>query len=457
MPVKIPFNIIGGAYESRDRNNMQELINMFVEVDNTGGDAQVYLRGTHGLTEWFDSELDEEVRGFDIFAGVLYVIIGETLYSVTGPSGAGGIKTAKGTLGTSAGQCQIFNDGTKIAVCDGLNVYSQAGVTLTLIRTASHMAYQDGWFIISVPNTGSALASTDLATWVSIAAEGNPDFIVSLISDHRELILFGTKTTEINRNTGNSVLPFARTSGGFIETGCGAKYSPVKVNNSVYFLDDNNQVRVLNGLQTQIISTPSISYQIGELEDPQEATGYTYSIEGHVIYVLTFPGANITYCFDTTTNMWYKWSTGGYYNRHTSNCFIRYSGYNLVGDKSNGKIYVIDPTSRLDDVTQVYRERITQYTHIESRTTFFERLLLDIQTATELTGDPKIMLDFSDDFGHTWSTPIQASLGKVGQFNARVEFFELGAAEYRLFRLRITDECFVSLQRAHLFGGVSWE
>jgi len=457
MPDKLPFNIVGGAYEARDRNNIQELINMFVETDQTGGDAQAYLRGTHGLTEWFDSEELEEVRGFDIFEGVLHVVIGDTLYSVSGASGAGGIKTSKGTLNTSAGQCQIFNDGTKMAVCDGANVYSQSVVTLTLIRPASHMAYQDGWFIIAVPDTGSALASTDLSAWQSIAAEGNPDFIVSLMSDHRELILFGTHSIEIDYNTGDAVLPFARTSGGFIETGCGAKYSPAKINNLVYFLDNNNQIRVLSGLQTQIVSTPSMAYQISTLEDPQEAIGYSYSIEGHVVYVITFPGADITYCFDTITNIWYKWSSGGYNHRHKSNCFIRYNGLNLVGDKSNGKIYTIDPSSRLDGELPIYRERTTQYTHLGSTTTFFERLVLEIQTATELTGDPKMMLDYTDDYAKTWEMEQQESLGEVGEYNHEVEFFALGSAKSRAFRIRITDEFFVSIQRAHLFGGVSWE
>jgi len=457
MSVKLPFNIIGGAYEGRDRNNIQELINMYVEVDKEGGDAQAYLRGTHGLAQWFDSEESDEVRGFDIFAGVLHAVIGDTLYSITGPSGAGGIKTAKGTLNTSAGQCQIFNDGTKMAVCDGANVYSQSGVTLTLVRTASNMTYQDGWFIISVPETGSALASTDLSSWVSISAEGYPDIIVSLLSDHKDMIIFGANSIEIDYTTGSAVLPFKIGAGGFIETGCGAKYSPTKVNNLVYFLDDNFQVRVLSGRQTQIVSTPAIDFQISSLIDPQEAIGYTYSIEGHVVYVLTFPGANITYCFDTSTTVWYKWSTGGYNNRHTSNCFIRYSGKNLVGDKENGIIYEIDPSSRLDGTLPIYRERTTQYTHIESRTTFFERLLLEIQTATEITGDPQIMLDYSDDFGKTWSTVIHESLGKVGQFLQRVEFYSLGSATHRAFRIRITDEFFVSMQRAYLFGGVSWE
>jgi hypothetical protein len=455
----IPINIIGGAYKGRSRNNIQELINMFVHIDNHGGESVLELRGTPGLTLWYDFGALEEVRGFDIVAGELWVVVGNTLYSVTGSSGSGGIKTSKGTLATSSGPVQIKNNGADVAVCDGVNVYSQSGVTLTAERTASFLAYQDGWFIIIVPNSGSALATTDPAAWggaPSIAAEGNPDFIVSAISDHRELVLLNADSIEILYNSGSAVLPFVRTSGGFIEVGCGAKNSVVKMNNQVYFLDNNNQIRRLTGLQTEIVSTPEISYQISLLSDTQEAIAYSYSIEGHFIYVLTFDEANITYCFDSATNLWYKWSTGGYSNRHISNCFIRYSNKNLVGGYANGKIYVIEPDTKTDDSTAIYRERTTQYITNKPSDTFFNKLILEIETATVPGTEPYIMLDWSDDFGKTYSTIRQESLGAAGQYNRPVEFCALGSARHRAFRIRITDNAFVAIQNAELIGGVGW-
>lgn len=521
MPA-IPIKIIGGAYEGRSRNNIQELINMYVEYDNYGGQDSTELRGTPGLTEWFDSSTTDQVRGFDIYQNQLWCVIGDTLYYIDGPSTAGGSKTEKGTIDTSEGRVQIENNGSDLAVCDGQYVYNltycvtdqgnitvsnflalaagsfgdyytftdsgsgitagQIGVlnndisatitaadysifdattdtTLVKKRTAGYLTQQDTWFIISVPNSGSALATTDPSDWTgaaSIAAERNPDYIISMISDHRELILFGDRSIEVNYTTGSAVLPFAPVSGGYLEIGCGAKNSVVKMNNQVYFLDDNNQIRRLTGLQADIISTPSISYQISELSDTQEAIGYSYSIEGHFVYVITFDESDITYCFDSTTGLWYKWSTGGYNKRHTSNCFIRYSGVNLVGDKSNGKIYKIDPDSRTDDGTSIYRERTTQYITNRPRNTFFDKLILWIQTATEPGDDPQIMLDWSDDYGNTYSTIRQESVGKSGEFNIPVEFCALGSAKDRVFRIRITDDCFVSIQNAELIGSAGW-
>ncbi len=458
MGQELPINIIGGAYEGRSRNDIQELINMYVEFDNVGGRDPVELRGTPGLVSWFENGTGE-VRGFDIFAGELWVVIGDTLYLISGPSGTGGTATSKGTLDTSAGQVQIFNNGTDLAVCDGTDIYSQTGVALTKQRTATYMAYQDGYFVIIVPDSGSALASADPTSWGSapdIAAEGSPDFLVSAISDHRELILLGEDSIEVFYTAPSATLPFQRVSGGYIEIGCGAANSVVKVNNQVYFLDDNNHIRRLSGLQTEILSTPAISAQISNLEDTHEAFGFTYSIDGHIVYVITFDQSNVTYCFDTTTSIWYKWSTDGYNNRHTSNCFVRYNGLNLVGDKESGTIYTLDPTAKKDGTLNIYRERTTQYISNHPDHTHFERLILEIQTATVPGSEPKVMLSHSDNYGNTYSAERIASLGASGQYTLPVEFYALGSAKDRVFRIRITDDCFVSIQNAVLIGGIGW-
>lgn len=520
MPI-LPINIIGGAYEGRSRNNIQELINMYVEIDSVGGESNTELRGTPGLNEWFDTGITEQVRGFENFIGQLWVMVGNTLYYINGPSGAGGSKTSKGTIDTSEGKVQIWNDGTNLAVCDGKYIYSLtkaitdkgnstvadflalssasygdyytftdsgSGITAgeigilnndisttitsddytivdSLTDTAlikriesTYLAYQDGWFIALLPNSASALVSAEPYDWngaPDIAAEGDPDFLLAAISDHRELVLLGERSIEVLYNTGSAVLPFSRVSGGFIEVGCGAKNSVVKMNNQVYFLDNNNHIRRLTGLQADIVTTPAISAQISQLEDTQDAVAYSYSIDGHYIYVITFDQSDVTYCFDSTTGIWYKWSTGGYNKRHTTNCFIRYSGFNLAGDHSNGKIYVIDPDSRTDDGTSIYRERTTQYYSNRPQNTFFDKLYLEIETATN-GGGSKIMLDWTDDYGKTYSTTRQESLGATGQYTIPVEFCALGSAKDRAFRIRITDDTFVSIQNAELIGDVGW-
>jgi hypothetical protein len=65
------------------------------------------------------------------------------------------------------------------------------------------------------------------------------------------------------------------------------------------------------------------------------------------------------------------------------------------------------------------------------------------RTGTGITGsgadaeDPKLMLDWSDDGGQTWTGGRTASLGKVGNRFAVASFYQLGATRKagRTFRL----------------------
>lgn len=57
-----------------------------------------------------------------------------------------------------------------------------------------------------------------------------------------------------------------------------------------------------------------------------------------------------------------------------------------------------------------------------------------------MSDDPKILLQWSDDDGHTWSHGKYASLGKLGKWKTRVVFRGgLGMARNRIFRVVLTE------------------
>ena len=53
--------------------------------------------------------------------------------------------------------------------------------------------------------------------------------------------------------------------------------------------------------------------------------------------------------------------------------------------------------------------------------------------------DPKLMLDWSDDNGHTWSNQLSEPMGKLGEYDTRVMFRRLGSSRDRIFRISISD------------------
>ena len=62
--------------------------------------------------------------------------------------------------------------------------------------------------------------------------------------------------------------------------------------------------------------------------------------------------------------------------------------------------------------------------------------------------DPKAMLSWSDDDGHTWSDEITESVGKIGEKRVRVIFRQLGIYRSRIYKLRFSDPIPVTLLAA---------
>jgi hypothetical protein len=61
--------------------------------------------------------------------------------------------------------------------------------------------------------------------------------------------------------------------------------------------------------------------------------------------------------------------------------------------------------------------------------------------------DPKVMLQWSDDGGYTWSNELWVSMGKLGERKVRAMWRRLGKSRDRVFRVTITDpvkRCFIN-------------
>jgi len=87
--------------------------------------------------------------------------------------------------------------------------------------------------------------------------------------------------------------------------------------------------------------------------------------------------------------------------------------------------------------------------------TFYHRLRLDMEMGVGLQepqqgDDPMLMLRWSDDGGHTWSSEHWAGAGKMGQYRRRAIWNRLGRARQRTFELEITDPVRVVLIAAEL-------
>jgi hypothetical protein len=358
---------------------------------------------------------------------------------------------------------------------------------------ADKVSFIDGYFVFNKPGTQefqiTGLYAETIDPLDFASAEGSPDLLISLIADHRELWLFGENSTEVFYNSGNPDFPFERIQGAFIEQGCAAKNSVAKMDNTVVWLtaDDRGQgtVQKAVGYTPQRISNHALEFAIASYPTISDAVAYTYQQEGHIFYVLTFPSANATWAYDASTQLWHQraWRNpnSGNLERHRSICQMAFAGENIVGDWENGNLYVLDLDYYTDNGNILPAIRQLPHSATGNSWQFFSKLWVDLQTGiggasipvvgaytgwtfssttvptfdddsgtylmsdgavttiNSVVSDPKLMLEWSDDGGHSFGNRMTVSAGKIGERKARANFRRLGKSRDRVWRMTITD------------------
>lgn len=336
--------ILGSSYVARSVNAADgRMVNLFPEVVPDGGKEPAFLQRAPGL-RLVATVGEGPIRGMWRFGDYLYVASGGKLYSVDGNFAV----TELGLINGS-GPVSMTDNGTQLFVAcnpDAFIYNASTGVFAQVTDPdfpgAVTVGYLDGYFVFNEPNSqrfwvtslndGSAVDPLDFAS-----AEGNPDNIVSLMVDHREVWLFGNNTIEVWYNAGAPDFPLQRIQGAFMETGCLAPYSVAKLDNSVFWLGSDARGNGLayrnNGYNAVRISTHAVEWQIQQYGVLNDAVGYSYQQDGHSFYVLTFPTAQATWVFDVSTGAWHEraaWD-GAQFRRHRSNCQANFAGQVLVG------------------------------------------------------------------------------------------------------------------------------
>jgi hypothetical protein len=98
------------------------------------------------------------------------------------------------------------------------------------------------------------------------------------------------------------------------------------------------------------------------------------------------------------------------------------------------------------------RMRIAPHLHQGNQRLVYNRLTLDMETGVGLSSgqgeDPQVMLQLSNDGGHTYGNEIWQTFGRQGEYRTQVTFRRLGMARDRVFKLVISDPV-----RVRIVGG----
>ena len=260
----------------------------------------------------------------------------------------------------------------------------------TAFYGADRVDLLDTYFVFNKPKTPQFYSSDSLATtfdplWFA-NAESYSDLLVTIAVAKREIWLLGERTTEVWFNSGAADFPFQRVQSVLIEQGCRAKYSVATHDDRVYWLagDRTGQGVVLQGAnyESKRISTYAIEHELTTYPRIDDAQGYVYSLAGHSFYVLTFPHADKTWCYDITTGQWHEWlwiDDNGREHRHRTMCAYAANGMVVAGDHKTGNLYAIERDVFSDNGQPIKRQR--SYPHIinDANRVFHRQFIADIE------------------------------------------------------------------------------
>jgi len=470
------FGFVGTSYTAPSiYQDDQECINFFAEIDPTkqpGERGIVALYPTPGLL--FQTQLaNAEVRGLHTMSGekILIAVAGNIVYKVTTAMAA----TQIGTLTTSSGQVSISDnitnaDGLIAYIVDGVNRYTWVEATNTFTtlpssdgpwQGANVVDVIDNYNIYNEPNSQN-WACTDLGSQYSTQAlygssDGSSDLLVTLIADRRQVYLLGETTTEVWNDVGNVIagittFPFQRVPGTFSQNGIGARFSLARFADSFVCVCKDTRgdstIEMMQGYAWVKISTHAVEQSLTN-EITYDAFAYTYQIEGHEMYVCTFPsiGDGLTWVYDGSTKSWHKWlywdSDNAVYTRHRSNCGAYFNNMYIVGDYQNGKLYSIENAVYTDDGAMIRRLRRAKHLTTDLQRQYFEEFQIQFQPGVGLNDgqgqDPQAMLRWSNDGGSTFSNEHWVTIGKIGNYLNRAIWRRLGWSRDRIFEVVITD------------------
>ena len=422
-----------------------------------------------------------QVRGMWEMAGVQYAVIGANLYIV----GANGTLTQVSTTSipgqsfvrmTDNGACLVVlvpNTNTCFTYCPGaVTPWAQLTSTFFLTLGAADCWYCDTYIVFLAAGAGNAatngigaytffnddgrqVSGVNQITFTSTAEftrEFGTDPFIGMCVDHREVLLFGSRSSEgyVSTTVANGT-PFITAADTFMPIGAhiSAAYSVALQDNSAFWVANDLTVRRRNGQTPVRISNPGIEYILREAQKAGQLQGcfaLTPTFDGHPFYVLQIPNAERTLVYDCVTQAWFELESSpfGFWR---ALCWYNGLGYQLIGDSQTGSIGYLDGDMQtefagLASASQVICAFTCQTIYDGNKTitiNWIQAVVTAGQGASQ-TVAPIIDLLESDNFGDTFTAAGDLqTLGTQGDTDNRAIWSNRGQSRSRVNQFRVTD------------------
>lgn len=375
------------------------------------------------------------------------------------------------TVATFAEDSQrlVIAGGGQLQVWTGSGLSSRIASTVVGVNqppmSATHVVSLANYLIanqVALPGTNnqiiwSGLGDGNHTTWSPLnfnTADADPDPVVALSTNLREVVAFGTKTVQAFGIGSDPTLPFSATTS--LTVGCGAPYSVIKFDGQYAWLDETRRFVVSDVRSMQHISQ-DVDKLIRDLSTVSDCFGFRLRIAYWDSLVWVFPTAARAYVYDLSRKEWYQWRG---WNGVDDYAAVRIGAYDywrngnlhFVGDPTYENIFTLDPAMMADYgpglplVNERVTERLDQGTGDRKRTKFVRFFLK--RGTTGFGGTPAYLDVAKKDDDGAWSGQATLSLGVQGDYTSFVDWYPGGLYRRRQYRVRYSGSVDLSITRA---------
>lgn len=463
MPIDINYDIVGNTVQQRSTEfDNEKTVNWYVSYDPTGVTPKslVPTPGTL-LCATLDTS-NNSIRQVFSYKELILVFSGTTVYRVDSNYDV----VRVGTLKSSSGYISVANDNDQVLVVDGSYgyVYDITLGTFTQITSPDfpsspiYCVYFNGFFLVCFAdsNRWSVSGLNDATNWDPFSfalLSTNADTFKGMGVVNNRLILFGNYVSTTWYSQPNYIgnvsiqqsFPYTNDPNMLFMYGCAATGSIAQGQGKLFWLSSDSNgvgsIMLSDGTTPIPVSPPWVDLQIKNYVKTDDAIGFVYKEDGYIFYQLTFPTQNVTWLYKYNpqiqqlgpliTDWVYLETLEG--DCHIASCHTFYlkNNVHIIGSNSEPKIYFMSTNYTTNDGETIHRYRIgPNLTRNGYRRFRIDKLELDFEAGVGNENNPGkapiVFLKVSYDQAHTFHPIASEEIGRMGQYNFRSTFFQLG-------------------------------
>lgn len=386
--------------------------------------------------------------------GKMIVVVDDSVYAINADlssSRIANIDTYNGDVFISE------NNAGQIAICDKSAIYIYDYVNNTFANAnvdflPGYISFQGGYFIapdlasdewrLSGFNNGLSWPITDGGTSYVGEFQTKPNHAVAAIpvpGKGNLLFVFGSLDVEAWVNTGAQLFPYQKNTFFNIDYGCLNAATIAELEGIIVWLASNEKsgptIMYSNGGDPQQISTDGINFKLAQLTKPENAYGFLFKQDGHLIYQFCWPEDNLSYIYDFTTQKFFT-VCDNKMNFHIAKRVIFFkNNYYFISFK-DGNLYEMNTNYTTYDGDEIPRIIVTGHIRTpDGEPYIFNSLTFPIEEGQNKTIS-RVDMSLSVDGGVSFSSYDGMELNRLGNRQSKLTYRNMGYANDMVFQFR---------------------